>query len=256
MVFRENIATNGLYALKEEHEAVHAQHVTGDVSASQLGCVYNNYDISYLGEKLVETCTVTFDSQNGTDPRRVVVVQGQAVSKPADPVSSTGQPFGGWYRQGEEQPWNFLTPVTEDMTLYAKWPSIYTYALVCESPAERPVNDKHSARDNNRFAGEQQFITEVLQPSIRVDSASRSALRDLRYSLVNSRGLAAVDFSTIGTYAVTVQAEFIDSTGTRQKREQAVAVRVGDTVPPVIQVGVADFTLPTGATLGSQTELL
>ena len=72
--------------------------------------------------KCVKLATVTFNyGDAGIDDTRQVVDTGKTVSKPADPTRE-GYDFAGWYTDAEcTQPYDFATPVTGDMTLYAKW---------------------------------------------------------------------------------------------------------------------------------------
>ena len=75
-----------------------------------------------LKAKWVQTYTVTFDTNGGSEVDPVTVDAGSTVSKPADPMKS-GHNFGGWYKDSTLQtPWNFANgTVTADTTLYAKW---------------------------------------------------------------------------------------------------------------------------------------
>ena len=46
---------------------------------------------------------------------------GDTATKPTDPTQ-TGYTFGGWYSdENLSKEWNFNTPITDDITLYAKW---------------------------------------------------------------------------------------------------------------------------------------
>ena len=75
-----------------------------------------------LKAKWVQTYTVTFDTNGGSEVDPVTVDAGSTVTKPADPMKS-GHNFGGWYKDSMLQtPWNFANDtVTADTTLYAKW---------------------------------------------------------------------------------------------------------------------------------------
>ena len=66
--------------------------------------------------------TVTFDvNGHGKAPAAQSVEDGKVATKPADPVAD-GWTFGGWYTDKAcTKAYNFSTPVTSDMTLYAKW---------------------------------------------------------------------------------------------------------------------------------------
>lgn len=73
------------------------------------------------GSYITKGCTVvTF--MNGSSQYAMQVVNGKA-SAPDTPVKS-GYRFAGWY-SGDAK-WNFDTPVTENLTLTAKWEKIHT----------------------------------------------------------------------------------------------------------------------------------
>ena len=65
--------------------------------------------------------TVTFVSDGGSDVASQLIEQGQPASKPEDPTKA-GYNFVGWYTdQKLSIPYDFNTPVTENITLYPKW---------------------------------------------------------------------------------------------------------------------------------------
>ena len=66
--------------------------------------------------------TVTFCYQDGvTADSEVTVNENAAAARPASPTR-TGYTFGGWYTDAAcTQAYEFSTPVTADLTLYAKW---------------------------------------------------------------------------------------------------------------------------------------
>ena len=71
--------------------------------------------------------TVTFDADNGTDTITQTVYRNRKVTKPEAPVKD-GCTFVGWFNGDTE--WNFETnTVTEDVTLTAKWKTIYSEGL-------------------------------------------------------------------------------------------------------------------------------
>lgn len=74
------------------------------------------------GSYLIKGCTVTF--MNGSSQYAMQVVNGKA-SAPDTPVKS-GYRFVGWYNGNAK--WDFDTPVTENLTLTAKWEKIHTSA--------------------------------------------------------------------------------------------------------------------------------
>lgn len=76
--------------------------------------------------------TVTFNSYGGTPvPLAQEVEYGHTATKPVEPTLK-GYTFDGWYLDGEEEPFDFDTTITSDITLTAKWHvtlhNIYAYA--------------------------------------------------------------------------------------------------------------------------------
>ena len=71
---------------------------------------------------VVNTFTVTFDSAGGSEVSSIKVESGKIIAKPADPTK-TGydSAFTGWYEQGQGVTFDFDTPITANITLYAKW---------------------------------------------------------------------------------------------------------------------------------------
>ena len=64
---------------------------------------------------------VTFNSQGGSSVMLQEVKTGTPASTPTNP-SKAGHNFAGWYKEAEgNNVWSFSTPITEDITLYAKW---------------------------------------------------------------------------------------------------------------------------------------
>jgi len=74
--------------------------------------------------------TVTFDSQGGSIVAPVQVIDGKTVDKPKDPTR-TGFYFMGWFKEAAcTNEYAFTTPVTQAITLYAKWIDASTVSLV------------------------------------------------------------------------------------------------------------------------------
>lgn len=81
------------------------------------------YPMPYVSSDNISTrYTVTFNvNGHGTAPSAQSVLIGKCAIKPSDPVAS-GYTFGGWYTSPTlTYTYNFATPVTADITLYAKW---------------------------------------------------------------------------------------------------------------------------------------
>ena len=103
--------------------ADHYQYCDSPVIADASGNLYYINDSGTLFKLgAVESWTVSFNSNGGSacDTKFVATADGKLV-KPADPARE-GYTFGGWYTdEACTQAYDFSTPVTADMTLYAKW---------------------------------------------------------------------------------------------------------------------------------------
>ncbi len=77
--------------------------------------------------------TVTFNTNgHGTAPASQTVEEGKTATMPTNPTVE-GYTFGGWYTDSAcTTAYNFTTPVTADITLYAKWTAI-TYTVTFKS---------------------------------------------------------------------------------------------------------------------------
>lgn len=69
--------------------------------------------------------TVTFETNGGTAIEAQLVPEGTFATKPATAPTKEGNLFEGWYtEQTMTNPFDFYTPITKDITLYAKWMDI------------------------------------------------------------------------------------------------------------------------------------
>ena len=75
------------------------------------------------GSASVTYCTVTFDTDGGSEVASKTVEKGSAAAKPADPTKE-GFALAGWYTDKDcTAEYDFSSKVTSDITLYAKWES-------------------------------------------------------------------------------------------------------------------------------------
>ncbi|MBE7015604.1 MAG: hypothetical protein E7417_02135, partial [Ruminococcaceae bacterium] len=69
-------------------------------------------------------CNVKFETNGGSSISNKSVRRGVAVEEPSEPTKE-GYEFKGWYTDKDlTKKYNFSTPVTKAMTLYAKWEEI------------------------------------------------------------------------------------------------------------------------------------
>lgn len=136
--FTSNNNPGGIYRYRigdEEAEllyrpsAENQQYCMSSISVGSDGSLYYANDSGKLfaikgnGQK-VNRYTVSFDA-NGADsvvPDSQRIKAGKAATEPAAKPRAKGYTFGGWYTdEACTRAYDFATPVTADLTLYAKW---------------------------------------------------------------------------------------------------------------------------------------
>jgi len=120
------------------------KHIQNDEKIVPVTLIWvgGSWQIKTQGRVLVtEVYTVTFDSYGGTPvPPKQEVEYGHTATKPADPTLK-GYTFAFWYLGEDEQnatAYDFNTPVTENITLTAKW-NINKYTVTFDSYGGTPV---------------------------------------------------------------------------------------------------------------------
>lgn len=156
--------------------------------------VGGSWQIKTQGRVLVtEVYTVTFDSYGGTPvPPAQEVEYGHTATKPADPTLK-GYTFAFWYLGEDEQnatAYDFNTPVTENITLTAKWTqNTYTVTFDPNGGNELAEADKTKAvkigeaygelptptRKGYNFAG---WYTEAEEGTVVTADTTVSAMTD------------------------------------------------------------------------------
>ncbi|MCO7175459.1 InlB B-repeat-containing protein [Sporolactobacillus kofuensis] len=86
--------------------------------------------------------TVTYDSNGGSAIGDQHIDYEDQASQPADPTR-TGYTFAGWYSDTEfNSPYDFTTPVTGNVKLYAKWDK-NSYDVTFDSNGGSAIGDQH-----------------------------------------------------------------------------------------------------------------
>lgn len=97
-----------------------------DVNVIMDGSSVANHTL--IVPKTAATCTVTFESNGGSAVSPQTVASGGKATRPADPTRE-GFAFTGWYSDSDVSvPYDFDTPVTGNITLYAGWKQ-YVYFI-------------------------------------------------------------------------------------------------------------------------------
>ncbi|MBN2509571.1 MAG: leucine-rich repeat protein [Spirochaetales bacterium] len=87
-----------------------------------------NADMTLYAAWRSPTYTVSFHTDGGSTVDPVNVTRGTSLSEPTDPEKG-GYAFAGWYSDEElSTVYDFSSPVTRHMTLYAKW-TLVTYSI-------------------------------------------------------------------------------------------------------------------------------
>ncbi len=106
------------------------------------------------------TRTVTFESNGGSDVEPAYAAPGETIAKPADPTKS-GYQFDGWYTDHEfKHAFDFNTPISASITLYAKWTEESTVdpgPVIPDPVWENPFTD---VEEHSWYYGSVQFAVE------------------------------------------------------------------------------------------------
>lgn len=95
-----------------------------DVSVAKNTKIESNAFEDNLVLSYVDTVTVHFNSNGGSDLKDKYLLVGNKLVKPEDPVRE-GYNFAGWYTNlSLTKEYNFDNPVTENITLYADWSNV------------------------------------------------------------------------------------------------------------------------------------
>lgn len=84
----------------------------------------------------LDTFTVTYNTNGGSEIASHKILQDRVLTKPADPTKD-GFAFAGWYSDAElTSAYDFTAPVTQDITLYASWTVNST-----DNPSDKPTSE-------------------------------------------------------------------------------------------------------------------
>ena len=88
-------------------------------------------NVSVTADYTINSYSVVFEMNgHGTAPEKQVVNYGGTVSVPAAP-SADGWAFSGWYTDAAcTKAYDFTSPVSSDMVLYAKWLAVHSVSFV------------------------------------------------------------------------------------------------------------------------------
>ena len=135
-----NLTINYKYADGTEAKPTHTESLTYGSSYSVASPLITGYtadkltvsgsmpdsDVTVDVTFTAKDYTVTYESNGGSTVPSQTVKYNETANKPADPTKS-GYTFAGWYTEEKlTNKYDFATPVTGNITLYAKWTRNYT----------------------------------------------------------------------------------------------------------------------------------
>lgn len=115
----------------------------------------------------VETVTVHFDTNGGSEIEDVEVKKGGTISEPVEPTR-TSYEFAGWKLDGED--FDFSQPLDEDVTLVAQWTAVAggsgssLAGGSSNKPAEKPKVESLAVGDVSMKVGDTKMIDLTLTP--------------------------------------------------------------------------------------------
>lgn len=113
--------------------------------------------------------TLTFDTMGGSKIAPETVRHGLTVAKPKDPVNG-GYIFDGWYTDKTfRHRYDFSTPLTEDITIYAKW-----FLIVLPGVTVKKNTPKLNTSDH--FAYVQGYPNGTVKPAGNITRAETAAI--------------------------------------------------------------------------------
>jgi uncharacterized repeat protein (TIGR02543 family) len=139
VTFSSNSA-HARYQLAPIDQPTYDAHIFATTWSNSVSNGYNNYDISYTnGEQIF---LANFESNGGSNVARQEVARDETVSKPANPTRGH-HTFAGWFTDEDlTDNFDFTTPITTDLVLYAKW----TEDAHCKYNAEIYFDDENCVK--------------------------------------------------------------------------------------------------------------
>ena len=203
---------------------------------------YQNYTT-----KCVQTYKVTFNANgHGTAPTAQNVEENKKATEPTEP-SATGYTFDGWYTDqacSDDKKFDFDTPITEDITLYAKW-TINQYTVTLNPNYPDGQTGTFTDKDGNS----------VNKIELKYDYNTASMNLTNLYEEIKLEG-----YQFNGWYNATAGGSRWTSTGTITKDinlyaqwtklHTIILYENGTTTDPTIQASTS-YTLPTELSAGS-----
>ena len=171
-----NVATvddNGLVtAVSTGETTITAKAVLGDAEA-----------VCYVTvTALPDEFTVSFNTNDGSEVAPQTVAEGNKATKPTDPTKEGCYAFDGWFSdEALTAAYDFNTPVTADITLYAKWAVSHTLTETTAVLADcvNPGNSAYwTCSECGKFFSDAQGTTEIEKDSWIISATGHTEVVD------------------------------------------------------------------------------
>ena len=184
-------------------------------------------------EEISAYCTVTFNSQGGSEVASTHVLKNAPVAEPTLPTYA-GHTFTGWYKEPIcENKWNFNDIVTADMTLYAGW-ATEAIGIVIE-PSELQLEIGNSA-----------ILTAIITPTNAINNTIVWSSTNPEIATVSDYGVV----TALSTGSAVIIAATNDGKATAicvvtvtDSQPQTIAVTGVTINPSTLQLNVGNSTI-------------
>ncbi len=185
-----NLTINYKYADGTEAKPTHTESLTYGSSYSVASPLITGYtadkltvsgsmpdsDVTVDVTFTAKDYTVTYESNGGSTVPSQTVKYNETANKPADPTKS-GYTFAGWYTEEKlTNKYDFATPVTGNITLYAKWTRNYTPRPYTPPTVVIPDDDALGLNTTDHFAYIVGYGNGEVRPQNNITRAETMAL--------------------------------------------------------------------------------
>ena len=153
-----------------------------------------------LYAKWTQQFTVNIDYKNGSAIESQKVFKDETISAPVEPVRE-GYAFKGWYTdEGMTNAYDFATPVTENLTLYANWKILRTVTFYDMSvpPESRFEDIKVVVVDGDTVTPPNNILPKII-------NGNKAGVRKWKYE----NGMTDFNFDTPITSSIKIQANWL-----------------------------------------------
>ena len=189
--------------------------------------------------------TVTFNFDNGSEVKTEKVENGKTISKPETDPTKDGYVFADWYTKDESgnwaaKPFDFNTPITDNITLYAQWEEVPvdTYVVTVENGVAWVEAD---AETEAVAAGESICVPEGVTVHVKADETAFDGMAFERWEVRKGEVKLADDHAAETTFTMPA--------GEVQLEAMYQAADANDS-------GWDAATVVTGAVIGTGTAIL